>query len=319
MLGSLYSAVGEGLLAKIAVELEQAVARRAEESRRGGISGRVVARGAGWLVEDLVCTYGPRDRAFEEQHAEMSIAIVVAGSFQYHSGMGCELMTPGTLLLGNPGQWFECGHEHGNGDRCVSFHYEPEYFEKIAVGAGVRRGKAEFETPRIPAVREVSGLVARACSGIEGGAAEMSWEEFAVQLAALAVELANDVRPRNEEVAASTLARVTRSVRAIERQAEGELNLAAMAREAGLSPYHFLRTFERLTGVTPHQYVRRMRLRKAAVRLAREKTKVLDVALDCGFGDVSNFNRAFREEYGMSPRRYREGVQRSCKLPVISF
>jgi len=318
MLRSLYSAVGEGLLVKIAVELEQAVARRAEESRRGGISGRVVARGAGWLVEDLVCTCGPRDRAFEEQHAAMAIAIVVAGSFQYRSGKGCELMTPGTLLLGNAGQWFECGHEHGNGDRCVSFHYEPEYFEKIAVAAGVRRGKAEFEALRIPGVREVSGLVARACSGIEGGA-EMSWEEFAVQLGARAVELANDVRPRYEEVAASTLARVTRSVRAIERQAEGELDLAAMAREAGLSPYHFLRTFERLTGVTPHQYVRRMRLRKSAVRLAREKTKVLDIALDSGFGDVSNFNRAFREEYGMSPRRYRAGGQRSCKLSVISF
>jgi AraC family transcriptional regulator len=313
MLRSLYSAVGEELLAKIAVQLEQAVARRTEESRRGGISGRMVARGPGWLVEDLVCTCGPRDRAFEEQHAEMSIAIVVAGSFQYRSGKGCELMTPGTLLLGNAGQWFECGHEHGSGDRCVSFHYEPEYFERIAVGAGVRQGKAEFEALRIPAVREVSGLVARACSGIEDGA-EMSWEEFAVQLAARVLELANDVRPQNEEVAASTLARVTRSVRAIERQTEGELNLLAMAREAGLSPYHFLRTFERLTGVTPHQYVRRMRLRKAAVRLAREKTKVLDVALDCGFGDVSNFNRAFREEYGMSPRRYREGGQRSCKL-----
>lgn len=304
-------------MAKIAVELEQAVARRAEESRREGISGRVVARGAGWLVEDLVCTCGPRDRAFEEQHAEMSIAIVMAGSFQYRSRMGCELMTPGTLLLGNAGQWFECGHEHGSGDRCVSFHYEPGYFEKIAMGAGVRQGKTEFETLRIPAVREVSGLVARACSGIEG--AEMSWEEFAVQLAARAVELANAVRPRNEEVPASTLARVTRSVRAIERQAEGELNLAALAREAGLSPYHFLRTFERLTGVTPHQYVRRMRLRKAAVRLARDKTKVLNVALDCGFGDVSNFNRAFREEYGMSPRSYREGGQRSHKLSVIRF
>jgi len=79
-----------------------------------------------------------------------------------------------------------------------------------------------------------------------------------------------------------------------------------MARVAGLSPYHFLRTFERLTGVTPHRYVRRMRLREAAVRLAREKAKVLDIAFDCGFGGVSNFNRAFLEEYGMSPRRYRK-------------
>ena len=79
-----------------------------------------------------------------------------------------------------------------------------------------------------------------------------------------------------------------------------------MAREAGLSPYHFLRTFERLTGVTPHQYVLRAR---ACVKRPRgwltEPGKVLDVALDCGFGDVSNFNRAFRAEFGVSPRMFR--------------
>ena len=289
-------------MAKIAVELEKAMAQRAEEGRRGGIAGRVLARGAGWVVEDLVCTCGPRDRAFEEQHQQASVAVVVAGSFQYRSGKACELMTPGTVLLGNAGQWFECGHEHGNGDRCVSFHYSPEYFERIAAVAGVR--KLEFGGLRIPAVREVSGLVARVCRGI-AGLSEMNWEELAVQLGARALELANDAKQPNEDAAASTLARVTRSVRAIER-AEGALSLAVMARVAGLSPYHFLRTFERLTGVTPHRYVRRMRLREAAVRLTREKAKVLDIAFDCGFGDVSNFNRAFLEEYGMSPRRYRK-------------
>ena len=78
-----------------------------------------------------------------------------------------------------------------------------------------------------------------------------------------------------------------------------------MAREAGLSPYYFLRTFERLTGITPHQYVLRARLREAASRLAAESDKVLDVAYDCGFGDVSNFNRAFRAEFGVIPRVFR--------------
>jgi AraC-like DNA-binding protein len=306
VLWCLYGEAGEVLLAKIAVELEKAMAQRAEEGRRGGIAGRVLARGAGWVVEDLVCTCGPRDRAFEEQHQEASIAVVVAGSFQYRSGKACELMTPGTVLLGNAGQWFACGHEHGNGDRCVSFHYSPEYFERIAAVAGVR--KLEFGGLRIPAVREVSGLVARVYRGI-AGLSQMNWEELAVELGARALELANDGKQPNEDAAASTLARVTRSVRAIER-AEGALSLAVMARVAGLSPYHFLRTFERLTGVTPHRYVRRMRLREAAVRLAREKAKVLDIAFDCGFGDVSNFNRAFLEEYGMSPRRYRKMANR---------
>ncbi len=86
-----------------------------------------------------------------------------------------------------------------------------------------------------------------------------------------------------------------------------------LGREAGLSPYHFLRTFERLTGLTPHQYVRRARLRQAAMRLAADPGRVLDIALDSGFGDVSNFNRAFRAEFGVSPRGYRR--QRGAGTP----
>jgi AraC-like DNA-binding protein len=91
----------------------------------------------------------------------------------------------------------------------------------------------------------------------------------------------------------------------IDRHPDASLTLDALAREARLSRYHFLRTFEQLTGLTPHQYVRRARLREAAMRLAAESGTVLDIALDCGFGDVSNFNRAFRTEFGMSPRAYR--------------
>jgi AraC-like DNA-binding protein len=91
----------------------------------------------------------------------------------------------------------------------------------------------------------------------------------------------------------------------IECHPDGTLTLASLAREAGLSPYHFLRIFKRLTGATPHQYVLRARLRKGAMRVAAEGAKVVDIALDCGFGDVSNFNHAFRAEFGVSPRVYR--------------
>src|SRR5262249_48768179 len=100
-------------------------------------------------------------------------------------------------------------------------------------------------------------------------------------------------------------ARVARTVREIEHHPEGDLTLGNLAREAALSPFHFLRVFERLTGVTPHQYVLRTRLREAVARLASEPGKILDLALDCGFGDLSNFNRAFRAELGVSPRAYR--------------
>jgi AraC-like DNA-binding protein len=94
-------------------------------------------------------------------------------------------------------------------------------------------------------------------------------------------------------------------VRGIERDPDSVLTVARLARDARLSPYHFLRTFESVTGVTPHQYVLRARLRRAAIRLHDDPARILDIAFDSGFGDLSNFNRAFRAEFGVSPRAYR--------------
>jgi AraC-like DNA-binding protein len=316
-------------LAKIAVELEQALARRAATGAAAcHPTCRILARGEGWVVEDLICASGPQDPIFEERHGNVSIAMVLAGTFQYR-GSACqgsanggsakrgsvksgsangairnELMTPGSLLLGNAGQSFEVGHEHAAGDRCLSFQFAPEYFERIASDAGMKKSERGFRVLRLPPLRELSSLIARARAGLEYSA-DTPWEELSIELAAATVRVERGISSRGENAPPSAMARVTRSIRAIERRPDGALGLGSLAREAGLSPYHFLRTFERLTGITPHQYVRRARLRDAASRLAAEREKVLDIAYDCGFGDVSNFNRAFRGEFGLSPLAWR--------------
>jgi AraC family transcriptional regulator len=291
-------------LAKIAVELKRALAYRAEHGTPGRAEPRPIAAGDGWTVADVVCTSGPQDRPFQEQHAHYAIAIVVAGSFEYRSPLGRALMTPGSLMLGNREQCFECGHEHGEGDRCVAFWFAPEYFERLAADAGARGRGVDFARARLPVLQVLSPLVARAGAGA-AGSPDVPWEELGVSVAASAVRLGAGAGADTSGLPPNAAARVTRTVRMIERRPEGGLTLGRLAREAGLSPYHFLRTFERLTGVTPHQYVLRSRLREAAMRLVDEPGKVLDIALDCGFGDVSNFNRAFRAEFGVSPSRYR--------------
>jgi AraC-like DNA-binding protein len=270
---------------------------------------RLLGQGDGWAVADVVCASGPQDRPFEERHENAAVAVVAAGSFQYRSTTGRSLMTPGSLLLGNPGQEFECGHEHGEGDRCVSFWYAPDYFERVAADVGARGARLGFRVPRLPPLRGLSRLVAQACARL-GGVAEASWEELGVKLAARAVQLAAGLPATGPGAPPSALARVTRAVRRIERDADTPLTLRALACEAGLSPYHFLRTFEGLTGLTPHQYLRRARLRHAAVQLTTGEARIVDVAFDSGFGDVSNFNRAFRAEFGVNPRLYRAQSER---------
>ncbi|MFL6352202.1 MAG: helix-turn-helix transcriptional regulator [Bryobacteraceae bacterium] len=314
-------------MAKIAVQLERALAQRALNGGPGHPRARVLARGDRWAVEDVVCTSGPKDRPFDERHSRFAIAVVVAGSFQYRShsrsGASRELMTPGSLLLGNVGQHFECAHEHGAGDRCLAFHYATDCFETLMADAGAHGTKPHFRMLRVPPLRALSPLVAQACAGLSRSdvddSLDVGWEELGVRLAVQTIQLVHGLSPDPSRPSAGAVARVTRVVRMIQSHHDVGVKLGALAHEAGLSPYHFLRTFERVTGVTPHQYILRARLREAAMRLADPATpnrspsaahnirqaKVLDIALDCGFGDLSNFNRAFHAEFGVSPRVYR--------------
>ena len=100
--------------------------------------------------------------------------------------------------------------------------------------------------------------------------------------------------------------RVVEAIRLVESDAARPLQLKAMAAVAGMSKYHFLRVFRRLTGMTPHRYLISARLRRAALALASSRRPVIAIALDAGFGDLSTFNRTFRAVFGLTPTQYRD-------------
>ncbi|PTL84004.1 AraC family transcriptional regulator [Vitiosangium sp. GDMCC 1.1324] len=279
--------------------LKTALALKLRSGRPGAAEGRVLASGEGWRVADVVCTSGPSDRRFEERHSFMSISLVLAGSFVYRSDHGSVVLSPGSVLLGNAGRCFECGHEHGEGDRCLSFQFAPELFERLASEAGVSR--ATFARHRLAPTGALSPLLARSRAAAESGG---PFEELALELAGEVVRLASDAT-RDPAPTATDEHRVSGVLRLLEDRLDARHTLDELARTAGLSRYHFLRTFKRVTGITPHQWLIRARLREAAHRLATTRAPVTEIALDVGFDDLSNFTKSFRAEFGEPPRRYR--------------
>jgi AraC family transcriptional regulator len=290
-------------LGKIAVLLNDACRERERLGAAPGLCASPLAAGDDWAVEDVLCTYRPSDRAFEERHERYRVALVGAGTFNCRGPHGRVLLTPGSLLLGNAHDGFECGHEHGTGDRCLAFAYSPQLFERLAFEAGVR-GKPRLRDARVPPIALLAPLVADLCTAWAAAPAESDWNELGVRLAAAAVRAATEPKgtPRGPPNAERG---IVRAVQLIERDPSQGLELDTLAREAKLSRFHFVRAFARSTGLTPHRYLLRARLRGAAVRLATNDGRVVDVALQSGFRDVSNFNHAFRTEFGMTPRAHR--------------
>jgi AraC-like DNA-binding protein len=298
-------------LVKIAAFLNGACRERERLGTAADLCARPLAAADDWAVEDVLCTHRRGDAAFEERHERYRVALVGAGTFQCRAAGGRELLTPGALLLGNAHECFECAHEHGMGDRCLAFAYSSESFEQLAFDAGVR-GRARFRALRVPPLRALAPLVAEVCAVWAAPPSEIEpaeWEELGIRLAAGAALYAADPA-RTPRSPANAERGVARAVRLIENDASAQLALHALAGEAKLSRFHFVRAFTRVTGLTPHRYVTRARLRRAAVQLATNDARVIDVALDSGYRDVSNFNHAFRAEFGATPLEHRARLRR---------
>ncbi|WAS91311.1 helix-turn-helix transcriptional regulator [Nannocystis punicea] len=102
------------------------------------------------------------------------------------------------------------------------------------------------------------------------------------------------------------------------RETDGRAPIAEIAREAGLSPYHFIRQFAAVFGATPHQYRIEARLEQAKRLLALGNHSVTDVCFEVGFESLGSFSDLFSRRVGVAPSMYRRRWQvpsRAGSLP----
>ena len=96
-----------------------------------------------------------------------------------------------------------------------------------------------------------------------------------------------------------------RALWTIDRNLTGELTLARIAENCGVSRYHLAHAFGETTGMSVMEYVRSRRLSEAAINLAKGASNILDLALDYGYASHEAFSRAFRAQFGMTPEDVR--------------
>ena len=253
------------------------------------------------------CSDGPYSPPFIEQHPVTSISYVRNGSFGYRERGSAFELVAGSVMVGQRSDEFVRTHEHVTGDECLSVSLGPALTETLSTDRTVWQVGG---LPPLPELIVLGALVDAAARG----QSDLGTDEAATLFATRFVEVVGGRAHRPAGVSGLDRRRAVDAALWLDAHAHEPLDLECTAQQFGLSPFHFLRLFRRVLGVTPHQYLVRARLGDAASLLAEHDRPITDIAFDVGFNDVSNFVRTFHRVAGLSPRAYRRLARQDRKI-----
>ena len=250
-------------------------------------------------------------------HEEMEIIYVTDGMISVSVGNNEYALSVGDIILVHP-QTIHAIRQH-NGDSAIYYnilfrlsmlenaaddtcrekYLEPIYNRRLLM--------PEYLTPEHPLHSQIEPIIRKLTT-------EPHYQRFHEELLikARTFEMLHrilpfcekaDIASANEDIAYEKL---KRSLLYLEEHYADNITVEAIAAQSNYSASHFAKLFRQLTGDSFTQYLKNYRLEMAAVRLRNEKTKISEIALSCGFSNLSYFSRAFFEKYGLNPSDYRK-------------
>lgn len=237
-----------------------------------------------------------------ERAATHAVSFVEAGSFRLRVAGAWHELTAAHLFVATPGLEFACTHDHEHpADRCLSVRFNERAVESLRSA-----GAAPLAAPVVPLDNRRAYL--RLGLGVASDAART--EALA---GALYWSLSGPAGPRARFRAGQLgwyAVRVDRARAMMEARHAEPLSLSLVARETGMSVYHFARVFSELVGRSPHQFLVEVRLTAAAARL-RAGASVTETCYAVGFRSLSHFTTSFRRRFGVRPSEFPRPCRRA--------
>ena len=234
-----------------------------------------------------------------------AVSFVEAGSFRVRTTEAWHEVTTASLFVTRPGLEFSCAHDEDHPpDRCLSVSFSDDSMESM------RSSFKPTDSPVRPLTNR-HAFLHRALRGCAPGDEARAEALAGALLWSLSAGTARQPLFRPERLAWYA-GRVDRAKAMIEARFAEPLTLSSLARDAGMSVFHFARVFGELEGRPPHRFLTDVRLARAHTRL-RQGAGVTDTCFAVGFGSLSHFVTTFRRRYGVRPsdlRRHRSGGPR---------
>ena len=240
-----------------------------------------------------------------ERAARHGVNFVEAGSFRVRTTGAWHGIGVDSLFVTTPAMEFSCAHDEDHPlDCCLSVSYSDEAVESARSAVTLADSPVRPLTNRLAFLqRALRGCVPGDEARAEALAGALLWS--------LSAGIARQRLFRPERLTWYAT-RVDRAKAMIEARFAEPLSLSIMARDSGMSVFHFARIFGELEGRPPHRFLTDVRLAHADRRL-RDGAGVTDTCFAVGFGSLSHFVTTFRRRYGIKPsdvRRKGSGLVR---------
>ena len=255
-------------------------------------------------------------------HEEAELTLVVRGGSTYTVQLESQQVTEGDIVFVPPhvlhavatgGGEMESDtfvfHMNllgaGTADVCTLRYLAPLSTQKLIPPTVIRREHPAYEQ-LLRIIREMNRI---------WDARETGWELMikANLLMALAVLMPHCSKDTAELALRTEHAeKIKTALEFMDKNYGEEIAIADVAAACYFSQYHFMRFFKKYMGMSCGEYLKNLRLEKAAQAFARGNTVILDVAMDAGFRNLSYFYREFQKKYGYTPKQF---IHRCVEMP----
>jgi AraC-like DNA-binding protein len=249
-----------------------------------------------FAVNDAICTAGKSGPTSTRGGPDTYIALIRRGCYDYHFGSRLYFADTSTAFIYDAGAEYRSSHPTDGGDDITKVQVEPELMAELF---RARRPNEHVQFNLTP-TSQLDHF--RTYALLNGGAGEALAKEEAVL--GLLAQLAGEAAPLAGSARQQRL--VDRAKAALSEHLERNLDLAAVAMEAGCSPYYLMRLFKARTGQALRSYRTRLRVVAALDRLSQGAEDITALALDVGFSSHSHLTDAFRAVFRAAPSQLRE-------------
>jgi len=234
----------------------------------------------------------------EERSIHYTINVVERGVFSVTAGRRTWNVGPRDFFVTVPGFVYRCDHHDDPNDVCLCV-----CFGSDADAGGLNAGALTRHAPVIAPTNRRTYLQRRLAQRLGDSADPLTIESIAGEMLYATTEAARSQRLYSDAQLTWYAHRVEAARERLDADYGSAHSLATLAREAGMSAFHFARIFRELAGVPPHRYLISVRLRVATQRL-RDGDSVTDTCFAVGFNSLGHFIEMFRRTYGVSPSRF---------------